>query len=907
MYRPKQRAASSGAPHTRLLDRRGGPEPLLVSTQTTTTAVYRKKSPNSRHNSSTKTLYRPKQGDAISRKNPRKTPPPLPVTSPPVPEPPRPLVEDVRVLLQRLNACEKQVKTCKKDQDEAEAVRTALRCACVELINAYPRTAKKQSVNERLWRSWYREIEAQSPSVLKNCLAFYSKLVEQLQSSLRRPDRLPDHLEGLKHSLQQSLVALGDVARYEQNLIPKDEQRDWGTARKYYQQALEVAPSSGKVYNQLGLLAVLEGKLLHGAYLYARSLVCENAFASSGNLLHVLQRAEKQLQTQQGTSGEPTCEAVETYSARVLTCMHMILSAKTSAVEWNAAVERTRAALLHLLDACDQQDEAMPIDGPLLEALSKTLTQTICLSIVLACDAVHANKEAPNRQTIGTDFEKLTENESTKKALTVGHATVSSLLLKLTAVLSSSAESTRTKYFANALLPALNIYVDWLHESNLFSKALQGECVDLFHVLSTNGFIERGLCCSQRRESNLSDASLPEDHEVSGFLPYAKVLLARFPEIFTQEKRMFQPLTEEERLVLRATRFMTSSEKLVFSGRPPAPASSVADGGSRVLCSSNSKSSKPKTPSKPAKKVTSADPLAIDPVVTGRLCILCSNTSTFPDGECEFCGYEDEVDVTDDEKGSVDKSSWIQEYDLAYNNNESPGRSSGLLRSPPARRSSSNSSALSTPASSPQSESPASPQQTIEADFKTIMCIGSESADFQDSLTAGKDQEHLIVIDAPNVAMRHGKGKVFSCVGIELAVSYFQALGHRVVAFIPDYMLQSDEERAEREEQGEILTAAKIPDDVALLERLVHKGVLIPTPPQDYDDSYSIQYAGLHNGYVVTNDLFRDHIVNMVGPRERKVAMRAWLRAHQISYSWVKNEFLPNPNFRFPEAAEAAF
>lgn len=90
----------------------------------------------------------------------------------------------------------------------------------------------------------------------------------------------------------------------------------------------------------------------------------------------------------------------------------------------------------------------------------------------------------------------------------------------------------------------------------------------------------------------------------------------------------------------------------------------------------------------------------------------------------------------------------------------------------------------------------------------------------------------------------------------------------------------------------------KIPDDVALLERLVHKGVLIPTPPQDYDDSYSIQYAGLHDGYVVTNDLFRDHIVNMVGPRERKVAMRAWLRAHQISYSWVRNEFLPNPNFR---------
>ncbi|RLN57024.1 hypothetical protein BBJ29_001351 [Phytophthora kernoviae] len=195
--------------------------------------------------------------------------------------------------------------------------------------------------------------------------------------------------------------------------------------------------------------------------------------------------------------------------------------------------------------------------------------------------------------------------------------------------------------------------------------------------------------------------------------------------------------------------------------------------------------------------------------------------------------------------------------------------------------------------------------EKFETDFRAIMSIGAEHVDFQDGLEASKDQKRLIVIDAPNVAMRHGKGKTFSCAGIDFAVKYFQALGHRVVAFIPDYMLQSDEIRAQREEEGIVFTAAKIPDDVALLERMVHEGVLIPTPSQDYDDSYSIQYAGLHDGFVVTNDLFRDHIVNMVGPRERKVAMRAWLRAHQISYSWVRNEFMPNPNFRFPDAAGA--
>ncbi|KAG7385092.1 hypothetical protein PHYPSEUDO_001944 [Phytophthora pseudosyringae] len=889
--------------HYRLLERRGGPEPLPLATRTGPSPSARKKSPKPRRSSSGKPLYRPKASDASNRKT---SPPPLPSAPPPVPAPPRPPVEDAHVLLQRLDT--------EEASDDVESARTAMRRTCVELINAYPKTAKKLNINERLWRSWYREMEGQlSPSGLKACATFYARLVDQLENSLRRKTRLPEHLDGLRHSLQHSLVAMGDVARYEQNRLGKDEQRDWSAARKFYHQALGVAPSNGKVYNQLGLLAVLEGKLLRGAYLYARSLVCESPFATSDNLCHVLQRgrrSEKQLQTQQEASGEPTCEAMETYSARALSCLHTIRVGEGSNAERDAALERMQAALVHLLDVCDQQDEAMPIDGPLLVALSRTLTQTFCLSIVLAHNTVHTIGEAVSHQAFDEAFKNWTGSELTMKALSVGNATASTLLSKLTAVLSAAAESTRTKYFANALLPALNTYLDWLHlhqallhESNPSSKVLQDECVALFNILSANGFIERGLCCAQKREVELSHATLPEDRELNGFLPYENALQARFPGEHTPEKRLSRELTEEERLVLRATRFMASSERFVFAGKSPTPISSVPNGSSREP--RRSKSNKAKLSSKTARAAASVDPLAIDPVLSGRLCILCSNTSIFPDGECEFCGYEDDVDTTsDDEKDVVNQSLWIHEYDVAYNINESsPGRSSVSPCSPPPRRSPSNSSASLTPASSPQSGMPHSPPQKLEADFKTIMSIGSEHTDFQDSLTATKDQQRLIVIDAPNVAMRHGKGKVFSCAGIELAVNYFHALGHRVVAFIPDYMLQSDEERAEREEQGEVLTAAKIPDNVALLERLVHQGVLIPTPPQDYDDSYSIQYAGLHNGCVVTNDLYRDHIVNMAGPRERKVAMRAWLKAHQISYSWVRNEFLPNPNFRFPETA----
>lgn len=54
--------------------------------------------------------------------------------------------------------------------------------------------------------------------------------------------------------------------------------------------------------------------------------------------------------------------------------------------------------------------------------------------------------------------------------------------------------------------------------------------------------------------------------------------------------------------------------------------------------------------------------------------------------------------------------------------------------------------------------------------------------------------------------------------------------------------------------------ASQMPDNVSLLNKLADKGYIIKTPPQDYDDSYCIQYAKKFNAYIVTNDKFRDFI-----------------------------------------------
>ena len=81
--------------------------------------------------------------------------------------------------------------------------------------------------------------------------------------------------------------------------------------------------------------------------------------------------------------------------------------------------------------------------------------------------------------------------------------------------------------------------------------------------------------------------------------------------------------------------------------------------------------------------------------------------------------------------------------------------------------------------------------------------------------------------------------------------------------------------------------AAQIPDDIPLLQELVSQGVVVGTPPQDYDDSYCITYARHRSGYVVTNDMYRDHVKKIETVKERD-SLRKWIREHCISYTFVK-------------------
>lgn len=101
-------------------------------------------------------------------------------------------------------------------------------------------------------------------------------------------------------------------------------------------------------------------------------------------------------------------------------------------------------------------------------------------------------------------------------------------------------------------------------------------------------------------------------------------------------------------------------------------------------------------------------------------------------------------------------------------------------------------------------------------------------------------------MDAQNVAMRHGKNSFFSVKGIQIVVEYWQKNGHQVVCFLPDYLFSYDQVALKKKLSNlniKEYKASQMPDNVALLNTLAAKGFIVKTPPQDYDDSYCIQYA----------------------------------------------------------------
>ena len=160
-------------------------------------------------------------------------------------------------------------------------------------------------------------------------------------------------------------------------------------------------------------------------------------------------------------------------------------------------------------------------------------------------------------------------------------------------------------------------------------------------------------------------------------------------------------------------------------------------------------------------------------------------------------------------------------------------------------------------------------------------------------ITVPKKEKPLIVLDASNIAMRHGEQKgIYSTKGIKIAIDFFTKNEHKVISFLPDYLFK------EKDPLKHIGKKRVLPDDLPYLYGLVSKGLVVKSPPQDYDDSYCIQYAKKHDAFIVSNDMFRDYIENIKDKTERETEKK-WRDIKCISFTFSGDEFLPNPDAAF--------
>ncbi|KAM8947678.1 NEDD4-binding protein 1 [Pelodytes ibericus] len=135
-----------------------------------------------------------------------------------------------------------------------------------------------------------------------------------------------------------------------------------------------------------------------------------------------------------------------------------------------------------------------------------------------------------------------------------------------------------------------------------------------------------------------------------------------------------------------------------------------------------------------------------------------------------------------------------------------------------------------------------------------------------------------VIIDGSNVAMSHGLKRFFSCRGIALAVEYFWKRGHRnITVFVPQWRTKRDPNITEQH----------------FLQQLQELGILSFTPARtvlgariaSHDDRFLLHLAEKTAGIIVTNDNFREFVV------ESQV-WREIIKERLLQYTFVGDLFM---------------
>ncbi|XP_077995214.1 telomerase-binding protein EST1A-like [Glandiceps talaboti] len=183
-------------------------------------------------------------------------------------------------------------------------------------------TANKRNIEMFLWKNAYYQViecfrkqvnapesESEDFAIKERLLklidqgtSFFESLINKLQETYhfklsemagidpiqdKKKQETPRETElrlGLQHC-QKCMVYLGDLARYKEQAQTTN---NYGKARSWYLKAAQIAPSHGKAYNQLAILAVYTRRKLDAVYYYMRSLASRVPSASARESLTTL-------------------------------------------------------------------------------------------------------------------------------------------------------------------------------------------------------------------------------------------------------------------------------------------------------------------------------------------------------------------------------------------------------------------------------------------------------------------------------------------------------------------------------------------------------------------------------------------------------------------------------------------
>ena len=149
-----------------------------------------------------------------------------------------------------------------------------------------------------------------------------------------------------------------------------------------------------------------------------------------------------------------------------------------------------------------------------------------------------------------------------------------------------------------------------------------------------------------------------------------------------------------------------------------------------------------------------------------------------------------------------------------------------------------------------------------------------------------------VAIDCANVACQYlyNTNWVGDSRGPIEAYRYWVGEGRRVKVFVKQYRITNRDEDEVMDNVGEFLS------EIPPRDRPV-------VPSDGDDDSYFIKWAVDNDAILITNDLLRDHHHRLSG--EELERFEKWLHRSRCGFTFIDDEFFPDPNFAIEDAAAA--